>query len=50
MSFAIVAGVGAAVSAGMGIAKAIKGSADKERRRKLMMKRKHKWKEIERII
>jgi|TARA_Y100000034_G_scaffold132805_1_gene196686 hypothetical protein len=29
MSFAIVAGVGAAVSAGLGIAKAIKGGADK---------------------
>ena len=29
MSFAIVAGVGAAISAGMGVAKAIKGSSDK---------------------
>ena len=34
MSFAIVAGVGAAVSAGMGIAKAIKGSADKRKAQK----------------
>ena len=34
MSFAIVAGVGAAVSAGLGIAKAIKGGADKRKAKK----------------